>query len=73
MIGTESEGAQQMNALYKVYSRYFARQSDQTIPGTSFTKGIQVGKLMGKDYRGVLVIVIILAMVRSTKGSGNPE
>ena len=55
-----------MNALSKVYSRYFARQSDRTIPGTSFTKGIQVGKLMGKDYRGVLVI--ILAMVRSTKG-----
>ncbi len=66
MIGKDSEGARQMNALSKVYSRYFARQSDRTIPGTSFTKGIQVGKLMGKDYRGVLVI--ILAMVRSTKG-----
>ena len=66
MIGKESEGARQMNALSKVYSRYFARQSDRTIPGTSFTKGIQVGKLMGKDYRGVLVI--ILAMVRSRKG-----
>ena len=49
MIGKESEGARQMNALSKVYSRYFARQSDRTIPGTSFTKGIQVGKLMGKD------------------------
>ncbi len=66
MIGKDSEGARQLNALAKVYSRFFARQSDRTMPGTSFTKGIQVGKLMGKDYRGVLVI--ILAMVNSTKG-----
>ena len=66
MIGKESEGARQMNALSKVYSCYFACQSDRTIPGTSFTKGIQVEKLMGKDYRGVLVIILV--MVRSTKG-----
>jgi hypothetical protein len=36
------------------------------MPGTAFTKGIQVGKLMAKDYRGVLLIM--LAMVMSTKG-----
>ena len=66
MVGKDSEGARQLNALAKVYSRFFARQSDRTMPGTSFTRGIQVGKLMGKDYRGVLVI--ILAMVNSTKG-----
>ena len=66
MVGKDSEGAKQLNALAKVYSRFFARQSDRTMPGTSFTKGIQVGKLMGKDYRGVLVI--ILAMVNSKKG-----
>ena len=65
-IGKDSEGARVINALSKVYSKFFARQSDRTMPGTAFTKGIQVGKLMGKDYRGVLVI--ILAMLRSTKG-----
>ena len=65
-IGKDSEGARNINALSKVYSRFFARQSDRTMPGTAFTKGIQVGKLMGKDYRGVLVI--ILAMLRSSKG-----
>ena len=65
-IGKDSEGAKVINALSKVYSKFFARQSDRTMPGTAFTKGIQVGKLMGKDYRGVLVI--ILAMLRSTKG-----
>ena len=55
MVGTDSEGARQMNALAKVYSRMFSRQSDQTMPGTAFTRGIQVGKLMAKDYRGVLL------------------
>ena len=66
MIGNDSEGARLMNALAKVYSKLFARQSDRTMPGTAFTRGIQVGKLMAKDYRGVLLI--ILAMLRSTKG-----
>jgi hypothetical protein len=65
-IGKDSEGAQMMNALAKVYSKLFGRQSDRTMPGTSFSRGIQVGKLMAKDFRGVLLI--ILAMVRSTKG-----
>ena len=60
MVGKDSEGARQ------VYSRFSARQSDRTMPGTSFTRGIQVGKLMGKDYRGVLVIILV--MVNSTKG-----
>ena len=66
MIGNDSEGARMMNALANVYSKLFARQSDRTMPGTSFSRGIQVGKLMAKDYRGVLLI--ILAMCRSTKG-----
>ena len=55
-----------MNALAKVYSKLFARQSDRTMPATNFSRGIQVGKLMGKDYRGVLLIIV--AMLRSTKG-----
>ena len=66
MVGSSSEGARLMNALAKVSSKMFARQSDRTMPGTAFTRGIQVGKLMAKDYRGVLLI--ILAMLRSTKG-----
>ena len=66
MLGKDSEGARQINALASVYSRHFARQSDRTVPGTTFTRGIQVGKLMAKDYRGVLLIMLV--MLRSTKG-----
>jgi hypothetical protein len=66
MIGKKSESARLINALAKIYGKLFARQSDRTMPGTSFSNGIQVGKLMAKDYRGVLLIM--LAIVRSTKG-----
>ena len=66
MIGRTSEGAKLINALAKVYGKLFARQSDRTMPGTNFSRGIQVGKLMAKDFRGVLLI--ILAILRSTKG-----
>ena len=55
-----------MNALAKVYGKLFSRQSDRTLPGTAFSRGIQVGKLMAKDYRGVLLTM--LAMLRSTRG-----
>ena len=66
MLGKTSEGARMINALAVLYSRAVARQSDRTVPGASFTKGIQVGKLMAKDFRGVLLIMLI--MFRSTKG-----
>lgn len=66
MIGSTSEGSRQINALSQLYAKFFSRQSDRTMPGTAFSRGIQAGKLMAKDYRGVLLI--ILAIVRSTKG-----
>ena len=37
MLGKDSEGARQINAVASVYSRQFARQSDRTVPGTTFT------------------------------------
>ena len=66
VMGKDSETARRINALAKVYGKLFARQSDRTMPTTFFTRGIQAGKLMAKDYRGVLLIM--LAILRSTKG-----
>ena len=66
MVGSSSENAKQLNALAKIYGKLFSRQSDRTMPGTAFSKGIMAGKLMAKDYRGVLLI--ILAIVRSSHG-----
>ena len=66
LIGRTSDGAQMINALSKIYGKTFTRQSDRAMPNTAFSRGIQAGKLMAKDYRGVLLIM--LAIVRSTKG-----
>ena len=65
-IGKTSEGAKYINALSMLYGKLFCRQSDRTMPVTGFTKGIQVGKLMAKDYRGVLLVM--LAILRCSKG-----
>lgn len=66
LVGKSSELARQINAFSMVYSKFFRRQSDRTMPVAAFNRGIQVGKLMGKEYRGALLI--ILAILRSTKG-----
>ena len=65
-IGKDSEGAKLINALAKKDGKLFARQSDRTLPGTAFSRGIQAGKLMAKDYRGVLLVMV--AVLRSTQG-----
>jgi hypothetical protein len=50
-----------MNALSAEYSRMFRRQSDRSMPSASFSKGIKVGKLMGKEFRGVLLCMLVMA------------
>ena len=42
------------------------RQSDRSLPKTNFSKGIQKGKLMAKEYRGVLLVMA--AVIHSTRG-----
>jgi hypothetical protein len=66
-LGKDSLSAKAINGLAKVYCKLFQRQSDRSIPPTHFSKGIKEGKLMAKEYRGVLLIMLVL--VRSTKGS----
>ena len=65
-MGEYSNLATAINSLAELYSTEFGRQSDRTMPATSFSKGIKVGKLMATEYRGVLLIM--LAILRSTSG-----
>lgn len=67
MVGDSSDRAKSINALSQVYGGMFAHQSDRTMPNTAFGKGIhKPGKLMAKDYRGALLIILVI--VRCTKG-----
>lgn len=65
-MGKYSQLAEDIDAFAKRYGQDLTHQSDRDFPSTNFTKGIQKGKLMGKEYRGVLLIMA--AVLRSTGG-----
>lgn len=65
-IGPKSEHAPEINALSKVIGTHFTRQSDRNKPRTKFAKGIMKGKLMAKEYTGVLLVMA--AILRCAKG-----
>ncbi|MEM7375605.1 MAG: hypothetical protein AAF587_43840 [Bacteroidota bacterium] len=65
-MGNSSQLAQDIDGLAKEYGTQFSRQSQRDKPKTGFTKGISQGKLMGTEYRGVLLIMA--AVLRSTAG-----
>ena len=65
-LGESAKVAHDVNALARVYGKLLSHQSDRTLPNTNFSKGIRDGKLMAKDYRGVLLIMA--AVLRSTLG-----
>ena len=65
-MGKSSQMAEDINGLAKLCGSLLTRQSDRSLPKTNFSKGIQKGKLMAKEYRGVLLIMA--AVVRSTSG-----
>ena len=65
-MGKDSQLAVDVNGLATMYGKLLSRQSERDLPNTNFAKGIQKGKLMARDFRGVLLIMA--AVLRSTKG-----
>jgi hypothetical protein len=65
-LGATSSISKDINGLAKVFCRLLGRQSDRSVPQCSFSKGIQQGRLMGREYRGVLLIM--LCILRSSAG-----
>jgi len=65
-VGSKSRAAKEVNALAIEIGVLFCRQSDRAMPKTQFSQGIKKGKLMAKEYTGVLLI--IAAILRSTEG-----
>ena len=65
-IGSTSKTADEINALSVEYGHLFCRQSERDMPKTKFSNGIRRGKLMGKEYTGVLLI--LAAVLQSSQG-----
>lgn len=66
MVGDSAKVAHEINALAKILGKLLSRQSCRTFGSTNFNKGIKEGKLMAKDYRGVLLNMA--AVLNSTEG-----
>ena len=65
-IGPTSQAADLINSLAKVLGRFIAKQSDRDLPKTNFTKGIKEGKIMGKEFSGVMLL--IAAILQTAQG-----
>ena len=65
-MGASSATATEINALAKVIGAQFARQSDRNKPRTKFGNGIMKGKLMAKEFAGVLLVMA--AVLRCHEG-----
>lgn len=65
-MGDSAAIAHEVNGLARIYGKLLSHQSDRSLPSTNFSKGIRDGKLMAKDYRGVLLIMA--AVLRSSTG-----
>lgn len=65
-LGKTSKLAKDINSLSREYGSLFNRQSTRDLPKTSFAKGIQAGKIMAKEYTGILLV--LAAVLQSAKG-----
>ena len=64
--GEYSTLSTKIDALAKEYGSLLSRQSDRDKPKTKFCNGIRKGKLMAKEYTGILLCMLIV--LRSGKG-----
>ena len=65
-LGNDSEKADDIDALCKIYGELLDRQSDRDLPKTKFNNGIRTGKLMAKEYSGIILLLTVA--LKSAKG-----
>ena len=59
-IGESSQRCDDINGLARLYGKFFAHQSDRDLPKTNFANGIFKGKIMAKEYTGVLLLMDVI-------------
>jgi hypothetical protein len=65
-LGPTSASAKEINALAQEIGRHLQKQSDRNKPRTKFAHGILKGKLMAKEYTGVMLVMA--SMLQSEEG-----
>lgn len=64
--GPTSSLSDDLNALATQYGVHYSRQSNRNMPKMKFNSGIRKGKLMAKEYTGILLL--LCTVLRSTFG-----
>ena len=59
-LGEKSKLATDFDALAKLVGGMLSRQSCRNKPKTKFSNGIRKGKLMAKEYTGVLLVMLVV-------------
>ena len=65
-VGPKSALAIQLNILASEFGSLLSRQSDRDLPKTKFSGGIRRGKLMAKEYTGIMLVLLVT--IKSAKG-----
>jgi hypothetical protein len=65
-VGASSDTTKDLDALAMEYGELYARHSERNMPKTKFSKGITGGKIMAKEYEGVMLL--LATIVRCSKG-----
>jgi hypothetical protein len=66
-VGHTSATAQELNSLAQEVGNLLSRQSDRNKPRTKFAHGILKGKLMAKEYTGVMLIIAAMLQTKTGK------
>ena len=64
--GKDSKLSTEINNIATAMGTYLGRQSDKSLPRTTFNRGIQGGKVMGHEMTGLLLVLTLT--LRCTKG-----
>ncbi len=59
-LGPTSKLADDINGLSRSYGFMLSRQSQRDLPKTTFANGIRRGKLMAKEYPGILLCMAVI-------------
>ena len=64
--GKDSKLSVEINNIATAMGTYLSRQSDKSLPRTTFNRGVQAGKVMGHEMTGLLLVLTLT--LRCTKG-----
>ena len=64
-MGPNSQCAEDINELAIIFGTLYARQADRDFPNTNFSKGLNTGRITGKEMGGILLVMATILQSQS--------